>query len=147
MALDAKTFDDILSDISTGMAASRAAEARGINRRELWALIGSDESAANKYTRAKQTGLEVWADEIVTISDDASGDRATRTNAAGDEYETLDTEFVARSKLRVESRKWLLAKLAPRKYGERQTIEHDASENFADVLVKARERARNGGAA
>ena len=38
-------------------------------------------------------------------------------------------EFVNRSKLRVDSRKWQLSKLLPKKYGEKQTIEHEGEIN------------------
>lgn len=36
-----------------------------------------------------------------------------------------DTGAVQRNRLRVDSRKWLLSKLAPKKYGDRLTVSGD----------------------
>jgi hypothetical protein len=46
----------------------------------------------------------------------------------------LNGEHVQRSRLRIESRKWLAAKLKPKKYGEKTTIAGDA-ENPLAVLT------------
>jgi hypothetical protein len=72
-----------------------------------------------QYARARELQTELMAEEILEIADDSSGDslvtqQGTRPNA----------EWIARSKLRVDSRKWLMSKLAPKKYGERVTNEH-----------------------
>ena len=37
---------------------------------------------------------------------------------------TKNSESVQRSKLRVDTRKWLMSKLAPKKYGEKVDLEH-----------------------
>lgn len=60
----------------------------------------------------------------------------------------LDAEHIQRSRLRVDSRKWLLSKLAHTKYGDRlltQTLQLDANGNAIDppppVIVIARDEA------
>lgn len=60
------------------------------------------------YARAKEIGFEVLADEIIDLSD------AT---------ENIKAEELRRHQLMIDTRKWLLAKLQPRKYGERVTQE------------------------
>jgi hypothetical protein len=64
--------------------------------------------------------MEAWADEIVDICDDASNDWMERNN--GDDKESswvLNGEHVQRSRLRIDTRKWLLSKLKPEKYGDK----------------------------
>ena len=58
-------------------------------------------------------------DEALEIADDASGDCTVR-----DGKKVLDHEHVQRSRLRVDTRKWAAGKLAPKKYGDRATMEH-----------------------
>src|SRR5580658_1817622 len=71
---------------------------------------------AEQYTRAREAQMEVMAQEIIDIADDSSEDALidedgkTRANA----------EFVNRSRLRVDTRKWLMSKLNPKKYGDKQ---------------------------
>lgn len=91
---------------------------------------------AAKYAAAKAVGMDQIADEILAIADDSSRD-TIRTESG----ERPDNEWIARSKLRVDSRKWLLAKLAPKKYGERQAIDisnSDGSLQLDEVLRAAR---------
>jgi hypothetical protein len=45
----------------------------------------------------------------------------------------LNKEHIARSRLRVESRKWLMMKLRPKKYGEKTHTEHSGSLNYSDL--------------
>lgn len=68
----------------------------------------------DQYAHAKEIGLEEMADEIMEISDEA-----VAMTGEG----KLDGADVQHKRLRVDSRKWLLSKLAPRKYGERTALE------------------------
>lgn len=72
---------------------------------------------ADQYARALEARTDVLADEILDISDDSSKD--TLHGEFGP-YE--NKEWVNRSKLRVESRKWLLSKMMPRRYGDKMDV-------------------------
>ena len=58
------------------------------------------------------------AEEILDISDDGTNDWEEREIARGRTIIALNTEAVQRSKLRVDTRKWLMAKMKPKKYGD-----------------------------
>lgn len=74
-----------------------------------------------KYTRAKELQAEYLAEEILDIADDGSNDLMTIVK--GDAvYEQENKEVTNRSKLRVETRKWVLSKLLPKKYGDKLDI-------------------------
>lgn len=88
------------------------------------------------YARAKDLQLQYIAEQIIDISDDSSEDEIL----TDDGRRLCNNEFVQRSKLRVDSRKWLLSKLVPRVYGDNQRIEHDISDNLAEQMRQARER-------
>lgn len=67
------------------------------------------------YARAKQSQVEVLVEEIVEISDDTTHDKIV-----SDEGKVVtDHEHINRSRLRIDSRKWLASKLAPRIYGDK----------------------------
>lgn len=93
---------------------------------------------ARQYVKAKQLQAELMAEEIVDIADDSSRD--IRYDKDGNEH--CNTEFVARSRLRVDSRKWIAAKLAPKIYGDRQIIEQTTTENEQLKAELAELRAR-----
>ncbi|EKH3265651.1 DNA-binding protein [Escherichia coli] len=73
------------------------------------------------YARAKEIGFEVLADEILDIADSANN---------------TDKDQCRRHQLMIETRKWLLAKLQPRKYGERVTQEIVGNREEAPVQVE-----------
>ena len=75
---------------------------------------------SDKYARAKSAQMDTMAEEIVEISDDRSND--VTVDEKGNEK--VDWECVQRSKLKVDTRKWLMSKLAPKKYGELKTLQH-----------------------
>lgn len=75
-----------------------------------------------QYARAKELQAEYFAEEILDISDDGTNDWMTRENKDGSEYEVVNSEVLQRSRLRVDTRKWLMGKLAPKKYGDSATL-------------------------
>ena len=58
------------------------------------------------------------ADEIIDIADEGVNDLMTVVYG-DEEYEKENKEVVNRSRLRVDTRKWLLSKLIPKKYGDK----------------------------
>jgi hypothetical protein len=79
------------------------------------------EDFRTKYAHARVLQADVRGDEMLEIADDGSADY----KLAGRDGEdiVIDHEHVARSKLRVETRKWLAEKLAPKKYGAKLAVE------------------------
>ncbi len=75
-----------------------------------------------RYDLARQLRADVHFDEILEIADDPTGDVVQN----GDKR-TVDWENVQRSRLRVDARKWICARMNPQKYGERITTEHTGS--------------------
>jgi hypothetical protein len=74
---------------------------------------------SQQYTQARKELLEHWAEEVLEISDDGSNDWITREKEEGRVETVVDSEHINRSRLRVDTRKWLLSKLDARKYGDK----------------------------
>lgn len=58
------------------------------------------EGFAERYARARESGAYVMADELLEIADDGAED-------------------VQRSRLKADTRKWLLSKVVPRVFGDK----------------------------
>ena len=61
-------------------------------------------------------------EEGMEIADDSSDDIKINKQT-GEEY--LNTEFVQRSRLRFDARKWAASKLDPKKYGDKLDLTND----------------------
>lgn len=84
--------------------------------------LGSNAEFLAQYTRAKEAQADYLAEEMLDIADDGSNDFMTIVK--GDEsYEVENKEWTSRSKLRLETRKWIASKLKPRKYGDKLEVE------------------------
>ena len=78
-----------------------------------------------QYAKARDAGLEHMADELLEIADDGTNDWMEKRNSEGDVAAVVaDHEHINRSRLRVDTRKWLLSKMAPKRYGDRLIAEH-----------------------
>lgn len=81
-------------------------------------LDGKHPDFTEQYARAREAQADKLAEEILSIADDGRND--TYIDAEGNTKS--DTEVIQRSKLRVEARKWLASKMAPKKYGDKMAI-------------------------
>lgn len=75
---------------------------------------------SEQYAKARELLLEHWAEEIIEIADDGTNDWMERKNNEGESIGwQVNGEHIQRSRLRADSRKWLLSKLAAKKYGDK----------------------------
>ena len=73
------------------------------------------------------------------IADDARNDWMKRNGENATGYQE-NGEVLRRSALRIDARKWLAGKMAARKYGDKQQLEHsgpDGGPVTLDVLILA----------
>ena len=76
--------------------------------------IGENEAKSKQYERSMQMRAEVLFEETLEIADDSSNDIEY-----GENGQRMNTEYVQRSRLRVDTRKWFLSKLNPKKFGDK----------------------------
>jgi len=100
------------------------------DRATFYRWLKEDKELCDRYTRAKENQMDLMADEILDIADDGSNDLMTIVRGE-ESYEQENKEITNRSKLRVEARKWLMSKLAPKKYGDKLDIKHEGELNVA----------------
>jgi hypothetical protein len=96
--------------------------------------IAAHDEFRDQYARAREAQADFWAEQIIDISDDGQND--TYTDDDGNERTNQDV--IARSRLRVDTRKWLMARMAPKKYGDKLDIDqrttHEVGNSVADLM-------------
>lgn len=88
---------------------------------EILQWIQDDEEFLNSYNTAKQFQADFMVDELIDIADDSRNDWMERNDPTNPGYKQ-NGEHLARTKMRLDTRKWCAAKLRPKKYGERQDV-------------------------
>lgn len=98
----------------------------------LWALQDREGFFA-PYARARELCAHTWVDEIIEISDDGTNDWMKRQKGDAEPEWSLNGEHVQRSRLRVDSRKFLAAQILPTVYGKSKP--EDGGESGANDIV------------
>lgn len=129
--------DQIIQDVLhcmavLGMSAFRSCKAAGIPHSTFLRWVDEDATLADKYARAREDLIEHIAAETLAIADQPVGS----TDNGG-----TDSGAVQDKRLRVDTRKWLLSKLAPKKYGDKLELTGDpdrplAIQKIERVVVK-----------
>lgn len=89
------------------------------NRNTFFEWLHESEEKSNQYARACELRAEQIFEDILEIADETSGDK--KYTATG---EVIDSEYVARSRIKIDARKWMLGKMNPKKYGDKIQQEH-----------------------
>ena len=74
-----------------------------------------------QYAQARESQMELLGAEILEIAEETP--MMTITFGESGEKTCIDNAGIQRNRLRVDTRKWLMSKLAPKKYGDRVTQE------------------------
>lgn len=105
-----------------------------------WVFInkGADMEGKNgfsdKYAHARQIQAENMFDEILEIADDGSNDYMTITKGETS-YNVEDREVTNRSRLRVDSRKWYLSKVLPKKFADKIDVTSDGKAIQGNTII------------
>lgn len=107
------------------------ADKPGISQSAFYRWMAQDRRGLYReaYARAQDARADKLVDEILRISDDASNDYTVDA----DGNTVVDHENIQRSRLRVDSRKWLAGKMAPKRYGDRLALEVEHTLDLSDL--------------
>ena len=133
---DADMLTEICNKIAAGASVQRACKEVGRPDETFVRIVLADPLLREEYEMARKIRAELWADEIVEISDDDGNDM--------DLVGKGNTAAVNRSKLRVETRRGLMKDYNRAKYGDTPPKQGDVNIqvnlNAAERLESARAR-------
>lgn len=127
-----KIADLVLAGMRSGMSAFKACQVAGVNQSTFNLWLNDDAELAADYARAREDLIERMAQEVLELSDSDVGLQPDGKR---------DWAAVQKHKLQVDTRKWLLSKLAPKKFGDKLELTGDpdrplATQKIERVVVK-----------
>lgn len=108
--------DKIFAGMRDGLSALKACKAVGLPQSTLNCWLNDDPELAADYARARDDLMDLIADQIIDISD-----QGVELTSDG----RRDWAEIQKHKLQVDTRRWLLSKLAPKKYGDKIELSGD----------------------
>lgn len=135
-------IEEVLVEVAIGKTLKEALRETPIldeEREQLHRLLIRDPEYREMYEAARKMQAIAWADEIIDISKDDSGDMATDARG-GDKP---NTAAVARHKLITDNLRWIMARTHFDQWGDKiqQDINGTLNVNLPDLLTAARKRA------
>ena len=100
-------------------------------RRTIFRWLFRHEEFCHMYDKAKLAQTEVLQDDMIEIADDTSHDVVMNDNGKM----VCNSEYVNRARLRIDTRKWNLERLKPKKYGARLEQTHDVGTSLMQAVM------------
>lgn len=115
-----KAFETIINRMCEGESVRSILKSKDLPSNRLFLeWLSKDEKLSKQYAYASEIRADVLFDEIIEIADNSQND--TVESESG---ERPNNEWINRSRLRVDSRKWIVSKLNSRKYGDKNETKH-----------------------
>jgi hypothetical protein len=110
--------DALCNDIASGMSIKAACEHIGIARHEFYSWQLADEEFSTRIARAREKQQDALVDDMRDIADSATPE---------------DWQV---KRLQIWQRQWEASKLAPKKYGDKQQLEHSGGVTVTSIGFK-----------
>lgn len=107
-----------------GLSCAKACKLVDIPVTTFFSWLSDDKKLFDDYARARESMIDKIADEIMEIAD-----VPVPTLPSG----ATDSGAVMKQKLQIDTRKWILSKLAPRKYGDKVEVDHTGSVQVTSI--------------
>jgi hypothetical protein len=107
---------EVLEGMRNGLSTFKSCQVAGIANSTFHKWVGEDSLLRDNYAHAREDLIERMAQEVLELSD-------SEVPETGDGKK--DWQAIQKHKLQVDTRKWLLSKLAPKKYGDRLELAGD----------------------
>ena len=118
-----------------------------ISMQTFFRWLRENDKFREQYARACEERSYMHAEDIIEIADNATNDYMEKLE--GDGY-IFNSENVQRSRLRIDTRKWLMSKLNPKVYGDKLDMTTNGNDigvtlsaSQAEQLLNARANSRD----
>lgn len=92
----------------------------------------ADHPFSTHYEKARLVGYFAMLDEMLEIADDGTND----TYEDGQGRTITNHDVIARSRLRIDTRKWTLAKMLPKVFGDKLQLGGDGEKPIVIEITK-----------
>lgn len=123
----------VCQSIREGMTARKACQLHGVEFPTMKLWCSKDPDFAAQYQAAREALYEHWEEDIVDIADDQQSGSIIKDGPLGRSIETKD--MIEHRKLRIDSRKWLLARRVPKVFGDKMAL--GGADDLPPIQTKA----------
>ena len=123
-----KIFDDICDLLVSGKSLRTALKEVNFSYKTFYEWIREDKNKSEQYARATIERAELMFEDMLDIADKIPELTKTKFGTS------IDTGDVQHQRLRVDTRKWALSKMMPKKYGN--ASEANDKDEDSEITIK-----------
>jgi hypothetical protein len=86
------------------------------SKKTIYSWLMHNPEFLNQYTQAREIQADTFVDEMTDIADDGTNDYMEKVLQSGEITHVADHEHINRSRLRIDTRKWVAERMRPKKY-------------------------------
>jgi|WetSurMetagenome_2_1015567.scaffolds.fasta_scaffold752801_2 hypothetical protein len=124
-----RLFDKIIERIENGEPIRRILDDSEMPTRRTFYKWLVDKDKVERYARAAEIRADFIFEEMFEIADHTSEDHTPFTGS----------NVVQRDRLRIDTRKWALSKMNPKKYGDKTAVEHSGEIKSEKTIIEFRD--------
>lgn len=117
-----EVIESILALVDDGKSLRQACKEIDFPRKTFEHWVDADPVLAAQYERARANRADKLFEEILFIADTPQIGTIETSKEWGVEVKTAD--MIDHRRIQIDARKWMLGKMAPKKYGDRVELEH-----------------------
>ena len=134
-----EVFTTICNDvIEHKMSFNQAVKKSPINLVTFYKWLTENDSFKELYNYAREVRSDVLFEEIIEISDNTEEGVKEETKGKGRKKETkiIKGDMTDHRRLKIDSRKWVVSRMNPKKYGDKLDLTSDNDKLEFNVTIK-----------
>lgn len=104
------------------------------NKATVFRWLAQNSEFSDQYARAREAQADLYVDEMVEIADKPKIGQKTKRTSDG-KVETTTFDMTEHRRLQIETRKWVAARMRPKKYGDKLDVEQKTTVEAGDSVM------------
>ena len=127
--------DAICDRLAAGLSLRKICRSKGMpSKTSVFKWLGQNSTFADQYARAREAQADGLVDEMVAIADTPFIGTKTKRTSDG-KIEKTTGDMVEHRRLQIETRKWVAARMRPKKYGDKLDVEQKTTVEAGDSVL------------
>lgn len=127
--------DAICDRLASGLSLRRICRNSAMpNKATVFRWLAANSEFSDQYARARESQADLLVDEMIDIADQPKIGKKTKRTSDGKLEETT-FDMTEHRRLQIETRKWVAARMRPKKYGDKIDVEQKTTLEAGDSVM------------
>jgi hypothetical protein len=127
--------DALCERLASGLSLREICRNKGMpHKATVFRWLAHNSEFSDQYARAREAQADLYVDEMVAIADKPKIGQKTKRTSDG-KVETTTFDMTEHRRLQIETRKWVAARMRPKKYGDKLDVDQKTTVEAGDSVL------------